>query len=400
MVGCSWDSTVSHQLCMYFRSILRFMSVLRLAESREFLPREVFMAMQSKSVSSYSCLSAAEIYIWLSQQSFCTSVFTVDVVAKAILPFAVVHGELLYEGSPRMVLPSQASDEWLRDAIVRRGRFSSYVGEYYPYKVPVEVMCRLSHLFDHEIVTTRQLHAHRRNLLELGVGPQVISDYFVEVTKALPRAEKKALWCRSYLARVNFPRCWPGYAYSRAFLTPRAFNLASCVKPSLDTMKSNDLKDIPSPSGCSTRAHSVDVSSRSPKSPRSPAFLRYLSSPTGSAGLTTGLWFPLTPRSLVEVDISSLRSLSPVSSPVCTSSVFSRAEWDFDAEYSWDVNVVLQVMQRQGELDARAECAKSTISTSIPLEGVFKELDRSGKGYVTDSDLWHFVQELGGIMAT
>lgn len=57
---------------------------------------------------------------------------------------------------------------------------------------------------------------------------------------------------------------------------------------------------------------------------------------------------------------------------------------------------MLQVMQRQGELDARVECAKGTISTSIPLEGVFKELDRSGKGYVTDSDLWHFVQELGG----
>ena len=59
-----------------------------------------------------------------------------------------------------------------------------------------------------------------------------------------------------------------------------------------------------------------------------------------------------------------------------TSPVFSRAERDFDAEHSRDVNVVLQVMQRQGELDARVECAKGTISTSIPLEGVFKELDR------------------------
>ena len=220
------------------------MSVRRLAKSREFLPREVFMAVQSKSASSYSCLSAAEIYIWLSQQSFCTSVFMVDVVAKAILPFAVVHGELLYEGSPRMVLLSQAGVEWLRDAIVRRGCFSSYVGEYYSYKVPVEVICRLTHLFDHEIVMTRQLRAHRRNLLELGAGPQVISDYFVEVTKALPCAERKALWCRSYLARVNFPRYWPGYVYSWAVLTPRAFSLVSCVKPSLDTMKSNDLKDI------------------------------------------------------------------------------------------------------------------------------------------------------------
>ena len=125
----------------------------------------------------------------------------------------------------------------------------------------------------------------------------------------------------------------------------------------------------------------MDVSPRSPKSPRSPALLGYPLSPTGSAGLSSGLRFPLTPRFPVEVDIYSPRSLSPVSSPVCTSSVFSRAEWDFDAEYSRDVNVVLQVMQRQGELDARVECAKSTISTSIPLGGVVDHTDVS-----TDSE--------------
>ena len=165
----------------------------RLAEFWEFLPCEVFMVLQSKSVSSYSCLTAAEIYTWLTQQSFCTLVFTVDYVAEAILPFADVHGELRYEGSLRMVLPLQASDEWMRDAIVRRGCFSSYVSEHSSYKVPVEVMCRLTHLFVQEIDTTRQSCAYRRNLIELCVGPQSISDYFVEVTKALPRAEREAL---------------------------------------------------------------------------------------------------------------------------------------------------------------------------------------------------------------
>ena len=80
----------------------------RLAESWEFLPREVFMALQSKSASPYSCLTAGEIYTWLTQQSFCTSVFTIDDVAEAILPFADVYGELRYEGFLRMVLPSQA----------------------------------------------------------------------------------------------------------------------------------------------------------------------------------------------------------------------------------------------------------------------------------------------------
>ena len=211
----------------------------RLAESWEFLPREVFMAVQSKSASSYSCLTAAEVFTWLTQQSFCTSVFMVDDVAEAILPFADVHGELRYEGSPRMVLPSQASDEWLRDAIVRRGRFPSFVGEHSSYKVPVEVMCRLTYLFVHEIDTTRQSRAHRRNVIELGVAPQSISDYFVEVTKAVPHTEREALRCRSNLARVNFPRYWPEYAYSQVLLTLRAFSLASCVKPSLDTMSTS-----------------------------------------------------------------------------------------------------------------------------------------------------------------
>ena len=62
--------------------------------------------------------------------------------------------------------------------------FSFHVDEHSSYKVPVEVMCRLIHLFEHEIETTRQLHAHRGNLLEFGVGPQTISEYFVEVTKS------------------------------------------------------------------------------------------------------------------------------------------------------------------------------------------------------------------------
>ena len=142
-------------------------------------------------------------------------------------------------------------------------------------------------------------------------------------------------------------------------------------------------------SGHSIRAPSVDVSPRSPKSPRSSALLEYPSSPTVSAGLSTRLQLPLPSRSPVEVDIFSPRSQSPISSPVRTSLVFTRAEGEFDAEHQRDVNVVLQVTQRQGELNTRMECDKSTISTSIPLEGVFKELDKSGKGHVTDSDRWH-----------
>ena len=80
------------------------------------------------------------------------------------------------------------------------------------------------------------------------------------------------------------------------------------------------------------------------------------------------------------MDIFSLRFLSPVSSPVRTLPVFTRAEKEFDTEHQRDVSIVLQMIQHQGELNTRVECAKGTISTSIPLKDVYKELDRSGKG--------------------
>ena len=124
----------------------------------------------------------------------------------------------------------------------------------------------------------------------------------------------------------------------------------------------------------------ISMSPRSPKSHMSPALFGYPSSPTGFAGLKTRLRILLTPCSSVEVDIFSLRSLSPVSSPVCTLPVFTCAEREFDAEHQRDVNVVLLVIQHQGEVNTRVECANGIISTSIPLKDVCKELDRSGKG--------------------
>ena len=118
--------------------------------------------------------------------------------------------------------------------------------------------------------------------------------------------------------------------------------------------------------GCHFNVHvdheRMDVS---PPSPKSPALLGCPSSPTSSARLSTGLPILLTPRSPVEVDIFFVRSLSPVSSPVRTLPMFTRSKSEFDADH-----------QRQGELNTRVECAKGTISTSIPLEDVCRELDR------------------------
>ena len=72
-----------------------------------------------------------------------------------------------------------------------------------------------------------------------------------------------------------------------------------------------------------------------------------------------------------------------------TSPVFARAEKDFDAEHLRDVNVVLQEIQRLGELDTRVECGRGHDLDVYSSRRGIKELDRSGKGYVTDSDRWH-----------
>jgi len=65
------------------------------------------------------------------------------------------------------------------------------------------------------------------------------------------------------------------------------------------------------------------------------------------------------------------------------------------ARQAHDMQCVLHVMQRQAERDVRVEAAKGTISTAISLEDLFSELDTSHKGYLTDTDLWNFSQDIG-----
>jgi len=59
------------------------------------------------------------------------------------------------------------------------------------------------------------------------------------------------------------------------------------------------------------------------------------------------------------------------------------------------IRSVLGLIQRQGEHDVRVEDAKGTLASSVSVQWLFKELDRSQKGYVTDTDLWNFVRDGG-----
>ena len=55
----------------------------------------------------------------LSERHHYTCAFTVEDVVASMLPTADIFGELSYEGFLRMVLPSQASEESLREAVLR-----------------------------------------------------------------------------------------------------------------------------------------------------------------------------------------------------------------------------------------------------------------------------------------
>ena len=52
-----------------------------------------------------------------------------------------------------------------------------------------------------------------------------------------------------------------------------------------------------------------------------------------------------------------------------------------------NVQRVLQVVREQATMDVRIEDSKGMIPTFISLDDFFTELDRTKKGYVTDTDL-------------
>ena len=68
-----------------------------------------------------------------------------------MLPAADILRDLSYEGFLHIVLPSQAKEDWLRDAVLRRSRFIATASVNDSQQLPVEVSVRLSRLFDHEL---------------------------------------------------------------------------------------------------------------------------------------------------------------------------------------------------------------------------------------------------------
>jgi len=97
-------------------------------------------------------------------------------------------------------------------------------------------------------------------------------------------------------------------------------------------------------------------------------------------GVGTGTWCPRPSQA------------SP-SRPTSLSALFGA---EFKERCAHNAKIVLRAMKRQAERDVRVETAKGTISSIIDLDSLFDEMDRRHKGYVTDTDLWSFVRDLGG----
>ena len=61
-----------------------------------------------------------------------------------------------------------------------------------------------------------------------------------------------------------------------------------------------------------------------------------------------------------------------------------------------NVQRILQVAREQATMDVRIEDSKGIIPTFISLDDFFNELDRTKKGYLTDTDLWSLVKDTVG----
>jgi len=386
-------------LSAFTRAVVDFEEVAEarrrsLAETWDFVPFEAFTALRSPSSAQKACLTATDIHDWLSQESS-FAVVTLDDVASSIQARTTAYGELSYGGFLRMVLPSYASDEWLQETILKRGHSSSALDNQ-TSQVSLAVASRLRHLFEHEIESSKQLQAQRQILQDVGVTAHMVAEYFLESTRGISHLELEAL-----LVRGNIGHCH--FRVFRPFDRSTVLSVRAPVRAvSAKATNNNQVTGAVSPSR-STRAPSVESSPRSPRSPslldlnspRRPArsTSRDISAREGHTSSAT-----VSPRSpaLGRDSSSSLMSVTESARFLSQPVVRITASGEEPAKQrSSEIRSVLQLLQKQAVQDVRVEFAKGSMSTGIILEGMFDELDKTRKGFVTDSDLWSFLQEVG-----
>merc|ERR1712136_375114 len=190
-------------------------------------------------------------------------------------------------------------------------------------------------------------------------------------------------------------------------LAPPGASVAASLGPPASAASPSSPVSLAPPGASAVSSHGLPASVASPSSPVSRTRPASLVSPTSpvspglhallalgishgscasqwrlslDGGVGTGTWCPRPSQA------------SP-SRPTSLSALFGA---EFKERCAHNAKIVLRAMKRQAERDVRVETAKGTISSIIDLDSLFDEMDRRHKGYVTDTDLWSFVRDLGG----
>ena len=218
----------------------------RLAESLEFFPLEVFMELQRPphlAVSARCCPQQTSLTSWATKVFF--EWFCLHKRAKS--------------GSETRCCAVAASWQERASITLRSCRWKCLC---------VFRICSIMRLTPQSSEQGSEWQAHRKELMEFGVPAHLVSDFFAEGTSAIPRVKREALWCRSNLARFHSSHWW-------SLWSPHT-QITQFITETIKAIDFKEFKEVPSPSGRSTRASSLDMS---PGSPKLPALLPYPISP-------------------------------------------------------------------------------------------------------------------------
>mmetsp|Transcript_146577 Transcript_146577/g.408363 ORF Transcript_146577/g.408363 Transcript_146577/m.408363 type:complete len:644 (-) Transcript_146577:209-2140(-) len=377
-----------------------------LCEAHDFVPHEFFRVMQGSPPKGF--ITVRDVHSWLSDQPHRLPRMLNEDVAAFFDPYANSNGELRYEGFLKMLLPRD--DPALREVALNRNATGHWT---HPHDVlngfiSAETSYRVCRLFEEEIELARHLHFHRKALREQGVTPRDAFSYLASEKSAvsgigfISQTELRLLLVER-LGELTLQQC------------EALFRRASVISSGGITYE--DVVHLLQPHGEQNLARPVSPRHLSPtgRSYRGVLDLGTSDRPL-SPRLVSGYYEPRlngleprlngTSRSLPAVsasaEILSPRTLStyrrPISPRSLETSMVSPRTLELKGLASLqgpDLQAVLAVIERQGQLDHHIEETKGFLPSNTPVEAIFGLLDSGHKGFVTDTDLWQFSQKLG-----
>mmetsp|Transcript_8285 Transcript_8285/g.15666 ORF Transcript_8285/g.15666 Transcript_8285/m.15666 type:complete len:643 (+) Transcript_8285:133-2061(+) len=373
-----------------------------LCESSDFVPREAFQLLHGSPPKGHA--GVRDVHKWILQQPHWqrrdSPLQNENDVAEFVQPFCSFGAglrELCYEGFLKMVLPR--TNLGLRDLALSRdatggprthGRQYMHNGGHVSGQT-CHCMCVL---FEEEVALAKELRTHRKILQQLRVTPHGAFRFLSKATLSMDTAtpgsqivlssEELRLLLTNRLGELSNPQ-------SDAFFR-RVSNHCS------DGLITDDLVQFLHTASATERNHHGR--------PHHLGLLdRHVATPGGVAkDLHKSICFPrmldLHPLSLEVLapqpfDASS-RPVSTSRQRAATPRATPRLHLRTSAERvdSLELKAVMQLIERQGQLDNRVQKAKAAVPTEVPLELLFQALGAGRKGNVTGTDLWCFSQQV------